>query len=118
MRRPSMWPSTTSVTGSAAAIRTGSAMRTVVAVAATGRPRSVGSGLPSARQTSSISSTGNAIAVSLSQYWNACTTVIERIPLTATPSRTTAATTAAPIQRGAPVTVCNVSPAPWNCGSR
>jgi hypothetical protein len=61
---------------------------------------------------------GMASAVSFSQYWNAWTKVIERIPPAATLITTITATTSAPSQGGAPVTVRRVSPAPRNCGSR
>ena len=59
-----------------------------------------------------------ASAVSFSQYWKACTNVIERMPPAATLVATIAATTNAPTQVGAPVTVRRVSPAPCSWGSR
>ena len=58
------------------------------------------------------------MATSLSQYWNACTTVIERMPPVATVMPTTTATTSEPAHCGAPVSACSVMPAPWSCGSR
>ena len=56
--------------------------------------------------------------MSFTQYWKACTNVMLRIPPTATLSVTTAPTTTAPTQDGAPVTVVRVSPAPCSCGTR
>jgi hypothetical protein len=70
------------------------------------------------RHTTSSSTTGSAIAVSFSQYWNACTNVIERMPPATTPATTTTATTSAPTHGGTPVTVSSARPAAWNCGSR
>ena len=77
-----------------------------------------GVGPPSARQASTRNSTGTASAVSLSQYWNAWTKVMLRMPPATTLTSTTTATRAAPTQVGAPVTARRVSPAPWNCGTR
>ncbi len=56
--------------------------------------------------------------MNFSQYWNACTRVIARIPPSATFAVITTATSTAPSQYGAPVTICSVSPAPCNCGTR
>ncbi|SCE03521.1 hypothetical protein GA0115246_109687 [Streptomyces sp. SolWspMP-sol7th] len=56
--------------------------------------------------------------MSFSQYWNACTKVMLRIPPAATARTTTVATSAPPNQRGAPVRIESVSPAPWSWGSR
>ena len=56
--------------------------------------------------------------MSFTQYWKAWTNVMLRIPPTATLSVTTAPTTTAPTQDGAPVTVVSVSPAPCSCGTR
>ena len=56
--------------------------------------------------------------MSFSQYWKACTNVMLRIPPESTLRITTTAMTVPPTQPGAPVTVPNVMPAPWNCGSR
>ncbi len=61
---------------------------------------------------------GTEMAVSLIQYWTAWTMVTERMPPAPTAARTIAATTVRPTHGGAPATVANVSPAPWNCGSR
>src|SRR5829696_3549467 len=75
-----------------------------------------GGGAPSRwNHTSSSTIAGNAIAVSFTQYWKACTKVMLRIPPTATLTVTTAPTTTAPTQAGAPVTVDRVSPAPCSC---
>ncbi len=59
-----------------------------------------------------------ATAVSLSQYWKACTKVIERIPPATTLVMTIAPTTSGPSQTGVPRRVFNASPAPWYCGTR
>ena len=66
--------------------------------------------------SSTIAGTSNA--VSLSQYWNAWTKVIDRIPPDITLMSTTMPTISGPTQRGAPIADSRVSPAPWNCGSR
>ena len=58
------------------------------------------------------------MAVTFTQYWNAWTKVILRIPPTATFVVTTTPTTTAPTQAGAPVTVVRVRPAPCSCGTR
>ncbi len=58
-----------------------------------------------------------ASAVSLSQYWKACTKVTLRIPPDATVIITTVVTTTGPTHSGAEVTVRSVSPAPCSCGS-
>ena len=58
------------------------------------------------------------MAASLSQYWNACTTVIGLMPPAATVTPTTTATTTGPTHSGQPVSALSVIPAPWNCGSR
>jgi len=62
--------------------------------------------------------TGTASAVSFSQYWNACTKVMERMPPNATFAVTTMPTSSAPITSGPPATVASVSPAPCICGTR
>ena len=56
--------------------------------------------------------------MSLSQYWNACTNVTERMPPSATVATTIAPAAAEPIHCGSPVTMFTVSPAPCSCGSR
>ena len=61
---------------------------------------------------------GTATAVSLSQYWNACTKVMDRIPPEVTLMSTTGAMITAPSQVGAPMVAARVTPAPWNWGSR
>ena len=75
-------------------------------------------GRPSPRQACSRKNTGISSAVSLSQYWNAWTNVMLRMPPDTTLTTTITATTTVPTQLGAPVTVRSVSPAPWNCGIR
>jgi hypothetical protein len=57
------------------------------------------------------------IANSLSQYWNACTRVVARIPPLRTLITTIAATRDEPDHGGSPVMVARVSPATWNCGT-
>ena len=54
----------------------------------------------------------------MSQYWKACTKVIERIPPSTTVATTTTAAAVAPTHGGQPVIVVRVSPAPCSCGSR
>src|SRR5262249_41056105 len=66
----------------------------------------------------SSTNTGTASAESLSQYWNAWTNVIERIPPNTTLITTTMAIRVAPTQPLQPVSTDKVSPAPWNCGTR
>ena len=56
--------------------------------------------------------------MSLSQYWNAWTNVMLRMPPDTTLTMTMTATSTVPTHGGAPVTVRIVSPAPWNCGMR
>jgi hypothetical protein len=75
-------------------------------------------GVPCACQASSRKITGTNSAVSLSQYWNACTNVMLRMPPEITLSTTTSATSRPPSQTGAPVTIRSVSPAPSSWGSR
>ena len=56
--------------------------------------------------------------MSLSQYWNACTNVMLRMPPKNTLTSTTTATTTPPTHGGVPATVPSERPAPWNCGIR
>ena len=56
--------------------------------------------------------------MSFSQYWKACTKVIDRIPPGLTDASTTSATTSEPTHWGAPIVARSVTPAPWNCGRR
>lgn len=90
---------------------------TVVAVATRG-----GAGSPtcagSFANTPINTRVGMAMAVSLSQYWNACTKVIDRIPPPTTFTITMSPTPTAPVQTGAPSRMLRVSPAPWNWGMR
>lgn len=75
-------------------------------------------GRPSPCQARIRKSAGTSRAVSLSQYWNAWTKVMLRIPPAATEITTTAATITGPSQPGAPVRISSVSPAPWSWGTR
>ena len=77
-----------------------------------------GSAAPSAIHTARRTKAGTSRAVSLSQYWKACTKVIDRIPPGLTDASTTTATTSEPAHGGAPIVARSVTPAPWNCGSR
>ena len=77
-----------------------------------------GSAAPSVIQTASRTKTGMRSAVSFSQYWKACTKVMDRIPPGLTDASTTSATTSEPAHWGAPIVARSVTPAPWNCGSR
>ena len=77
-----------------------------------------GDGLPSDVQAFRRKKTGMSSAVSLSQYWNAWTKVMLRMPPDTTLTMTMTATRTVPTHPGAPVTVRIVSPAPWNCGIR
>ena len=54
----------------------------------------------------------------MSQYWNACTNVMLRMPPVATLKTTTTAISRPPTHSGAPVASDTVSPAPRSCGSR
>ena len=69
---------------------------TVVAARNVGPSGGVTAGRPSACHCRARKITGTARAVSLSQYWNACTKVIARMPPSATFAVTTAATSRAP----------------------
>ena len=75
-----------------------------------------GSGPPnsprSPMNSPSRASAGTAMAVSLSQYWKACTNVIDRMPPATTLVMTIAATSSGPIQTGTPRSVFRASPAP------
>ena len=86
-----------------------------VTVGGSGPPR-----LPPLPVKNSISSAsaGIATAVSFSQYWNACTNVMERIPPATTLAMTMPPTTSGPSQTGRPSRVFRASPAPWYCGTR
>jgi len=68
-------------------------------------------------RSSSTNTTGAATAVSFSQYWNACTKVIERMPPAATTTPTMTATPTAPTHRGSPVVMPTVRAAPCSCGT-
>ncbi len=65
-----------------------------------------------------MNTSGTASAVSLSQYWNACTNVIDFIPPDSTFTATTPATSSPPAHAGAPVIARSTIPALWNCGIR
>ena len=54
----------------------------------------------------------------MSQYWNAWTKVMLRIPPLPTLTTTTTPTTTAPTHSRSVGGSVRVSPAPWNCGSR
>ena len=75
-------------------------------------------GVPSPAHTTSRIAAGTSRAVSLSQYWNACTKVIDRIPPEPTLTSTTTPTITGPTHGGASTAAASVSPAPWNWGSR
>jgi hypothetical protein len=64
-----------------------------------------------------MNTTGTAKAVSFSQYWNACTKVMERIPPATTVRHTTMTTATEPTQDGSPVVMRIVRAAPWSCGT-
>ncbi len=84
----------------------------------TNRLGSAGERPPSLSHTTTRKQSGTSRAVSFSQYWKACTKVIDRMPPDSTLSSTTTATTSPPAQPGRPVAVRNATPAPWNCGIR
>ncbi len=73
---------------------------------------------PSPAQIASRNIAGTSSAVSFSQYWNAWTNVMLRMPPKNTLMSTTLPTTAPPTQGAVPATVLSDSPAPWNCGIR
>jgi len=64
-----------------------------------------------------INTIGRAIAVNLSQNWNACTKVIDRIPPVTTVTQTTTATATEPTHDGNPVAMLMVSAAPCSWGT-
>jgi hypothetical protein len=59
-----------------------------------------------------------ASASSLNQNWNACTTVMLRMPPDRTMPSTMTTTNAQPTHTGRPATTRRVTPAPWNWGRR
>src|SRR4051794_38231998 len=103
--------------GCALADSTGEAHASPVTPAAT-TPASAGEVAPSPAQTSSRNIAGTSSAVSLSQYWNACTNVMLRMPRKNTLTSTTTPTSRPPTQGGVPATVRSEIPAPWNSGMR
>ena len=106
------------VVAGVASTSTGSVSVATVVSRATGGPAADGSGAPSDCHAITRKSTGVAIAVTLSQYWNAWTSVMDRMPPAITLRTTTAATSAAPAATGEPVTDRSATPAPCICGSR
>ena len=60
---------------------------------------------------------GTASAVSFSQYWNAWTKVMDRMPPATTVTQTTATTATIPTHAGSPVVIRMASAAPWSCGT-
>ena len=64
-----------------------------------------------------MKTSGTASAVSLSQYWKACTNVMERIPPATTVRLTTTTTAVDPTHEGRPVVVRMVRAAPWSWGT-
>jgi hypothetical protein len=110
--------STSTRTGSVTTARTGTSRRTSVRSANTGGVGPATSGRPSPFHTDSSTSAGTVMAVSFSQYWNACTNVALRMPPPATLTVTTTATTTAPTQTGAPVVERSARPAPCSWGTR
>src|SRR3954471_6018156 len=93
-------------------------MATVVVTGNVSPAAGVTAGRPSDCHCSTRKITGTASAVSFSQYWNAWTKVIARIPPSATFAVTVRPTSRAPQTYDPPVTVVNVSPAPCSCGTR
>src|SRR3954452_859190 len=93
-------------------------MVTVVVTGNVSPAAGVTAGRPSDCHCSTRKITGTASAVSFSQYWNAWTKVIARIPPSATFAVTVSPTSRAPQTYDPPVTVVNVSPAPCSCGTR
>ena len=73
--------------------------------------------VPCPASTNTMNRKGTARAVSLSQYWNAWTNVMDRIPPAATVRHTTTTTATEPTQDGRPVVMRMVSAAPWSCGT-
>src|SRR6266545_3518745 len=104
---PSTTPSALSTTGSLTCNTTSICTSTVVAVENFGGSGSVSPvnppcrALPSPTNRAHMTNVGAAMAKSLSQYWNACTIVIARIPPPTTLTTTTTATSTAPTQLGA-----------------
>ena len=115
--RPSSVPVTVMPAGSVTCTTTSVSMATVVSWVTDG-----GSGPPSwprsVKNSPSSAIAGMAIAVSFSQYWKACTKVIERMPPATTLVMTMPPTTTGPIHTGMPSRVLSARPAPWYCGTR
>ena len=115
---PSSCPRTPIVVSAARVTVTACLSSTVVGWVKTAPCGGASAGRWSACQASNRNIIGTANAVSLSQYWNACTNVIARMPPSATLAVTTPPTSSAPSTYGPPVTVWSVRPAPWSCGTR
>ena len=120
--RPSSVPDTVTPSGSVTLTTTSVSMLTVVSCCTVGGsapPSFQPSAPPLSLKNSAVNaSAGIAIAVSLSQYWNACTNVIDRIPPATTLVMTIAPTATGPSHTGVPSSVLSASPAPWYCGTR
>ena len=69
-------------------------------------------GVPVPASAKTMKSMGTARAVSFSQYWNAWTNVMDRIPPAITVRQTTATTATGPTQAGSPVVIRMVRAAP------
>jgi hypothetical protein len=112
-------PARTSCVDPSARVSVAGCSNTTVVAAGNVRPSGgVSAGRPSACQCRIRNTTGTASAVNFSQYWNACTNVMARMPPSATFAVTTPPTSSAPTTYGPPVTVVSVSPAPCICGTR
>src|SRR5262249_6404977 len=93
---PSSSPRTPKVVSAAKVSVAAWSSTTVVVCGKTAPAGGDSAGRPSLCHWNSRNTTGTASAVSLSQYWNACTNVIARIPPSATLAVTTPPTSRAP----------------------
>lgn len=116
--RPSTVPSTVTVSGAVRRRSTVSSTRTTRCSRNSAGSSKAWLGAPSLCQAITRNRAGTSRAVSFSQYWNAWTKVMLRMPPAATITVTTTATITAPSQSGAPVSTVRVSPAPCSWGSR
>jgi hypothetical protein len=115
---PSPPPDTCTVTASSTVITTSTSTSTAVASANTGGASWISGGMSSRCQWASSTIAGTEIAVTFTQYWNACTNVMPRMPPSATLAVMTPPTTTTPTQYGVPISTDSVTPAPFIWGSR
>jgi hypothetical protein len=91
-------PSAATTTGSSTAISASTSTSTSVASANTGGASASTDGMRSSCQCASRKTAGTEMAVTFSQYWNAWTNVMPRMPPSATLAVITPPTTTTPTQ--------------------